>query len=225
MKKVLYYTNHASTKIIMHPFSPIHSYMLTDDIVHIWCIRLPINHQPLRFEKLQQLKLKRREILQDILKKYLHSQPILSETASGKPFITNHTLQFNMTHSGQLLMIALHASKPIGIDLEQLKRRDFIQFGTRFWGATFVQQHLGQHHPSLLPLTFFQAWTQTEAWVKQKGQTIFQFEDFTPKPQQTVLHQDLQLINFIPQIGYIGCICMPQSIHHTYLKYQDMSIP
>ncbi len=208
----------------MHPFLPIHSYTLTDDIVHVWCIRLPINRAPPRFEKLQQLKLKRREILYDILQKYLSIHPIISETTSGKPFVSNHAIEFNMTHSGQLLMIALHASQPIGIDLEKLKQRDFIQFGTRFWGEAFVQQHLHLQHPALLPLTFFQAWTQTEAWVKQKGQTIFQFEDFTPKPQQMVLHQNQQVINFVPQIGYMACICMPQSIQNIHFQYQDMSL-
>ncbi|GEM_PF-3070787 len=208
----------------MHPFLPIHSYTLTDDIVHVWCVRLPVDIEPPRFEKLQQLKLKRREILYDILKKYLSIEPIIAETASGKPFVENHPLEFNMTHSGQLLMIALHASQSIGIDLEQLKQRDFIQFGTRFWGAAFVQQHLHHQHPSLLALTFFQAWTQTEAWVKHKGQTIFKFEDFNPIPQQVVMHQNQKLVNFIPQIGYMACICMPKAVQNIHFQYQDISI-
>lgn len=224
MKKILYYTNHDSTKIIMHPISPIHSYTLTEDVVQIWCIQLPEDNHPVRFEKLQQLKQKRRKILIDVLKRYLCQSPVILETSSGKPYIENHTLQFNLSHSGNLLLIAIHQSQPIGIDIEKIKTRDFVHFSTRFWGDSFVHAHLSPLNVALVPLIFFQAWTQTEAWVKQKGQTIFQFDDFIPQPNQNTFDFDNQkLVTFTPKIGFVACVCMPKSIHQIQIQYQDLT--
>lgn len=207
----------------MQHLHSIQSYILDESHVHLWIIELPEWVKQARFEQLHQLKNERRLILERVLKNYLESPIVFRETASGKPFIEHHHLQFNTSHSGNFLAIAIHISTPLGVDIERLKCRDFKQFGARFWGEEFVNTHILNQRPAFQALAFFQAWTQTEAWVKCQGQTIFQFTDFSPQhmlSSQAWLYQEQKLISFMTFPGYTISLCMSPSvlaIHHQHI--------
>lgn len=212
----------------MQLLKPIQSYALNENTIHLWIVELPHWVKKARFQELHQLKVKRRRILEDILKHYTSTPLVFRETASGKPYLEGQSLQFNTSHSGQLFAIAVHINAPIGVDIEYLKIRDFKQFGSRFWGESFMNQHIINHHSALQTLAFFRAWTQTEAWVKLKAQTIFQFDDFVPQQllsSEPWFYHHQQIINITPNPGYTMSLCMPsciQEVHYQTISFEEM---
>lgn len=81
--------------------------------------------------------------------------------AYGKPALDG--IQFNMSHSGGVALIALAKDRHVGIDIE--RHRDDIDIelvGRRFLGLTGV----------VTPAAFYGAWTRREAAVKAHGSSI-----------------------------------------------------
>lgn len=94
----------------------------------------------------------------------------------GKPFMVPcpgaPTLQFNVSHSGKLVLLAFHPVHEVGVDVEQVRqapdweavaRRTFPAGEYRAWTALPSEQRL---------TGFFQAWTRHEASMKTLGRGI-----------------------------------------------------
>lgn len=203
---------------------PIEDYKLNEHEVHLWQIELPPSSYPARFEKLHSLKIKRREILIDILSKYL-KRPINENDfelqASGKPYLKQHKIAFNTSHTRHVLLIALHQSLELGIDIEWMAKRSIKHFSQRFWGQEWYEKHLQPLNQYIQTIGFFQAWTGTEAWVKALGQTIFNHQEFpmTKFPAQAIfLHDDWQFKYFMPYPNFMASLCCSQKIKKVFLK-------
>jgi 4'-phosphopantetheinyl transferase len=115
-----------------------------------------------------------RGLLRTVLARYLEIDPRevqLTMGAHGKPALAgaSSTLRFNLSHSGDLLLIALTHAREIGVDVELM--RDTIPF-----------EMLAEHyfapedawHMHLLPAAekatkFYDVWTSTEARLKASG--------------------------------------------------------
>lgn len=103
---------------------------------------------------------------------------IFSYNRYGKPSISTQqihagsTLEFNVSHSGEYVLIALSQCVPVGIDIEQLHNdialleiaQDF--FSPAECAELFSQQAADQY------LTFFQLWTKKEAYIKGRGKGL-----------------------------------------------------
>ena len=63
-----------------------------------------------------------------LLKKHLPNKEI-KKTSSGKPFIEGGP-QFNISHSGEYVVLAIHPSRPVGVDIERIddKKLDAIKY-------------------------------------------------------------------------------------------------
>ena len=63
-----------------------------------------------------------------LLKKYLPNEEI-KKTSSGKPFIEGGP-EFNISHSGEYVILAIHPSRPVGVDIERIddKKLDAIKY-------------------------------------------------------------------------------------------------
>ena len=89
--------------------------------------------------------------------------------ASGKPELISGGLQFNLSHSGELAVIAISANTPVGVDIEQLSRiidcealiASFASPRERDAFAALPQQDRR--------LAFFHWWTRKEAVIKATG--------------------------------------------------------
>lgn len=93
-----------------------------------------------------------------------------SATAHGKPQLTQHRLQFNISHSQHWLCIAL-ANAPVGVDIEftaQAPVRPWLALAKRFFTA-HEYQHLTKQSADQLANVFIQLWTQKEAVLKAHG--------------------------------------------------------
>lgn len=115
-----------------------------------------------------------RGILRTILGHYLDKLPQSLEfgySNKGKPFLLNNdslALEFNVSHSQDLALIAITLNYPIGIDLEYIRPINIHQLAARFFTAREY------NNLCLLPeaeqnLGFFQLWTYKEAYLKATG--------------------------------------------------------
>ncbi len=89
---------------------------------------------------------------------------VFTYSANGKPSVPG--LEFNLAHSGDAIVIAIHRS-PIGIDLERIDRAVDVA-GLGRVCLTAREREVMQPLP-LSPEAFFRLWTRKEAWLKAVG--------------------------------------------------------
>jgi 4'-phosphopantetheinyl transferase len=112
-------------------------------------------------------------LLRTLLGQLLHQPPAeisFSTATHGKPQLTQHQLQFNISHSQHWLGIAL-ANAPVGVDIEftaQAPVRPWLALAKRFFTA-HEYQHLTKQSADQLANVFIQLWTQKEAVLKAHG--------------------------------------------------------
>ncbi len=194
----------------------IKTFELSANKIHFWLIKLPTQTAKVDRELLTQLKKERRQILKNILQNYLSEPFNLLENSSGKPYLENNHLEFNTSHSGSYLAIAISKS-PIGIDIEKFKIRNFIHFSERFFENDWAKAHLISLKPYLQGLAFFKQWSITEAWVKMLGVTIFNF------PQMDT--ENFHFLSFQPKVGLTATLCQKHPIDNIEVKELDWSHP
>lgn len=113
--------------------------------------------------------------LRDILSRYLNlpaDQLTFSTNPHGKPTLAdpNHAwLQFNLSHSGDLALIAVARDHPVGIDVEHLTPpADFPRLVEQFFSAN-ENAAFRALPESRRAAAFFAGWTRKEAYVKALG--------------------------------------------------------
>lgn len=170
---------------------------LDDSQVHVWKFSLNIPEKELEeyFEILdssEQQRANRRIRPQDanhfiaahggtrfILAKYLNQSAkdiSFKETEKGKPFLDTRNvqsrIQFNLTHSAEMALLAVSQFRPVGVDIEYLKRKSStIDLAKRFFSEREFQW-LKQLPEVELKLNFLQAWTRKEALLKATGKGL-----------------------------------------------------
>lgn len=182
---------------------------LTKQSVHIWQIDLNQSEQiadelysllsldeqqktdRFHFPRHRRRSIIARANLRIILAKYLNLEPAeLSFTYAehGKPEIKNTiNLEFNLSHSHELALLAITEGMPIGIDLEYRRpERAGLEIAQRFFSTeeyeTLKSLPAAQHCEA-----FFNAWTRKEAFIKAIGQGLsYPLDDFavTLSPQE-----------------------------------------
>ena len=111
--------------------------------------------------------------LRRILSRYTQTDPSeisFSYENNRKPVLANHpNLSFNLSHSGNIGLIAVTHSRRIGIDLEYLEaERPFSEIAERFLSKSendFINEHPEEERPQ----AFYQVWTLNEAYLKALG--------------------------------------------------------
>lgn len=160
--------------------------------LHVWKIGLDCDYgrwQPLiallssdeqikadryRFENLRRRYVIGRTTLRNLLGVYLNRAPEALHFAYndyGKPSIANdHSgLHFNVSHSGEIMLVAFVLNGKIGIDIEAIQQDiDYMGIGQRWFSEL--------EHKTLLKLpehervgAFFRAWSRKEAYIKALG--------------------------------------------------------
>ncbi len=115
----------------------------------------------------------------------------------GKPAVAG-PLEFNLTTSGDLALVALHWDQPVGIDCERLTaNRDMLGIARRLFSPAEVAMLLAEDEVER-PALFARFWTALEATVKLDGGGLFQpIEANSPTPE---------IIHFSPQPGYVAAL-------------------
>ena len=88
----------------------------------------------------------------------------------GKPFLKNHSLQFNLAHSKDYCVIATSHTL-VGVDIEYCENthKPHLDIAKRFFTQREFQAIETAQDPELL---FFHIWTQKEAFLKAIGKGI-----------------------------------------------------
>ena len=104
---------------------------------------------------------------------------ILRAGENGKPYAENADVNFNISHSGNLVVCAVH-DKPVGIDVEQIRNIE-LKVAKRVYTHNELFYLFGfnpaEEDFCLVPdekmrLRFFELWTAKEAYLKYTGEGI-----------------------------------------------------
>jgi len=169
-------------------FSKLVPSFLPDSALHIWQIAIDSTIPPSWLEVLSEDEHQRmsrlrqdrdkhrfgisRSALRFILAAYLNDKPdaiAFSYSQSGKPSLTNGRLQFSVSHSHDLALVALARSKPVGVDIEYPREDvEVDELSSRFFSIS-ENGALQRLPTSERRAAFFRIWTAKEAFIKATG--------------------------------------------------------
>jgi len=108
-----------------------------------------------------------------LLGRYLDADPralVIVEEEHGKPVLLDRRIEFNASHSGDLVALAFAKDTPVGIDVERRRRlHDCLALSRRYFSAeeNDIVRSAGDAEDA-----FFVIWTAKEAIVKASGKGI-----------------------------------------------------
>lgn len=165
-------------------------------------------------------------MLRAILGRYLGQAPaelVFTYGAHGKPEVkNNYNLQFNLTHSGELALLAIGQQFPLGIDVEFFSTRPYIGLANTVFSSSEVAE-LSALPLWMQPLGFFHVWAQKEALIKACGLGLsYPTKEFTVSvipPTKTNIkdtrhRKNWQMISFMPKISCSAALCCDTTIQH-----------
>jgi len=102
--------------------------------------------------------------LRDLLARHLGRGFELEVGPHGKPGVVGGGVEFNVTHSGMVALVAISDGGPIGVDVEQHRKlADPIAFARRFFSPAETEAVRAD------PDALFRWWARKEAWLKAQG--------------------------------------------------------
>ena len=115
-----------------------------------------------------------RALLRTILASYIASEPaelVFRYSEKDKPSLAlvGNQVEFNVSHSGTMALLAFARGRALGVDVEKI-REDFDPdaLAHRFFSSE-EQHQLGAIPPLERYHGFFRCWTRKEAYIKAKG--------------------------------------------------------
>jgi len=167
---------------------------LNDDEVHVWLVNAGAKDIPqdllatslsedekeraarFKFAKDQRLYVAAHAALRSLLADYLRVAADTIHFVSGphgKPAIAPPLaaggLEFNLSHSHEVALVAVARQRAVGVDVEFVKRKfSFDDLARRFFTTKEVAALFELPQP-LQREAFFQCWTSKEAFLKAKG--------------------------------------------------------
>jgi 4'-phosphopantetheinyl transferase len=118
-----------------------------------------------------------RGLLRTLLGGYLGCDPTQFDFAysrHGKPSLAavNRSIQFNVSHSGQVALLAFVWERGIGVDVEYMRRNlDYLKIAERVFSVE-EQTALATLPVERRMEAFFCGWTRKEAYIKAHGQGV-----------------------------------------------------
>lgn len=82
-----------------------------------------------------------------------------------KPFLKCSPIEFNISHSGNIVICAIAENVDIGIDIEEVKKIHIVDFKNQMLNSEW-ERLLSASNQSI---SFFTYWTQKEAVIKANG--------------------------------------------------------
>lgn len=237
----------------MYPFQtiPPDDFTLSPNIIDIWQCPLDKDLQEhlwllsthelerayrFKFERHKRRFIAARVYLRSLLGKYLNLSPkdiIIQCKEQGKPF-TAHTkaIEFNLSHSKDLALIAIGQKEPLGIDLEFFSKRPYLGISKILFSEEECRI-LEKTPKEARCIRFFHIWAQKEAFIKASGLGLsYPTKTFTVGTQMTgapsvydEVHQKTWLLqSFMPQIACSAALCFRGDIVDT-LRFKQLEVP
>lgn len=160
-----------------------------------------------------------RTMLRLILSRYVQIAPQdlnFTYNKYGKPtLVNNQQLEFNLSHSEELALLAIGQQYPLGVDLEFFSARPYQGIAKHLFSEQ-ERDELRRLPASFKALAFFNIWSQKEAFIKACGMGLsYPTEQFSinaiPSSQNLVfdnVHQRfLALMSFMPTVSCSAALC------------------
>jgi 4'-phosphopantetheinyl transferase len=163
--------------------------------IHVWALRirpssdLAAQFEPVlapdeveraarfRMDHLRQFFTIARGTLRCLLARYLSVAPArikFDYGSRGKPALASPTgIEFNLTHSGDLALLALTIGCPVGVDVEFVRpRTEIVDIARRFFSSEETCDIMSL--PEIeRERAFFSCWTRKEAYIKAIGYGLY----------------------------------------------------
>lgn len=223
------------------------NYLLSSERIDIWAFQLnelpPLAHLLLNNE--EQARANRfyfdrhrrrftiaRAMLRLILGRYVQQKAgdlIFTYNTHGKPQLDFSPIEFNLSHSADLALLAVGYQFSLGIDLEFFSARPYDGIANDL----FSEQELELFLPlpnSLKPQAFFKIWAQKEAFIKACGLGLAYPTKLVDMPvfsanenliKDKVYQKEWLMTPFMPQIACSAAICYHPQI--TQIRYTFIS--
>jgi 4'-phosphopantetheinyl transferase len=177
-----------------------------------------------RFKKDRDRYATSRGILRKLLGEYCDISPSTLEFrygSHGKPYLTEkclpYSIQFNVSHSHELVLFAFSRDGEIGIDVERVRKDlEFENIARRFLTPDALAKlaALGEEEKSE---EFFRFWTRMEACAKAQGLGISLLDDPASRIRESACDSrgelsDGWVTDFTPESGYVGSVASLSSI-------------
>jgi len=135
----------------------------------------------------------------------------------GKPYLETHPLglEFNLSHSGPLAVLALSATHAIGVDIECERRRLSAAALARRAFPPSVADLIATMPVAEGRRAFFDYWTRLEACTKAMGDGIFD----TRSDQQW---QEWETVRFEAAPGYPGAVALPAGTGRVRWRFLEL---
>jgi 4'-phosphopantetheinyl transferase len=159
-------------------------------------------------------------VLRDLLGRYLRAEPgyiRFGHNGFGKPHLGpafSSRLTFNLSHSADVVLIAIAADSNLGIDLEYIRpQSDYAEVARRFFSAAEVD-HLNALPSHLYAEAFFSCWTKKEAYLKARGEGLaIPLDSFSVPLTTDPAHSPVDLYGWSlytlrPARGYAGALAI-----------------
>lgn len=173
-------------------------------------------------------------LLSELFKLYGEDLSLLSQitrTPSGRPFIPESHIDFNISHSGEYVAVSVSFNQPkraVGIDLEHpQKTRRFIELLKHYADSSDIERLLNTKH--LLELDslekrFYLDWCLREAVLKSQGVGIVKLSEVRHHVEQRqieTLHSPNGQLLFYHQLPFfLACFVESNQIPKLY-QWQD----
>jgi 4'-phosphopantetheinyl transferase len=101
---------------------------------------------------------------------------VFESSEHGKPYLKGNSCYFNISHSGDLIALAI-SDKEVGLDLEYMRERNFMALAEHS-----MQSKLSLIREAADPrMEFYRWWTVFEAGVKLAGLSVVNNRDTYPE--------------------------------------------
>jgi 4'-phosphopantetheinyl transferase len=175
-----------------------------------------------KFEKDRRLYTAAHAALRSLLAGYLNVAPGDLEFESGRrgkprlaPTFNKDSLEFNLSHSHEVALIAVTREREIGVDVEHIKEDfAFAEVAERYFTAREVIA-IRALPEGLQRRAFYQCWTSKEAFLKAKGVGLSgeldEVEIVLPGEgpvQVKSMHAQWSLRELNPRAGYVGAVVL-----------------
>lgn len=110
--------------------------------------------------------------LRHTLARYMNADPaalVFTRGAHGKPYLTEHPLQFNLSHSNDLALVAVARTRAVGVDVETVRAEVAQEAVAERYFSEGEVRVLRSLPPAEQAGAFFACWTRKEAYVKGRG--------------------------------------------------------
>jgi 4'-phosphopantetheinyl transferase len=155
-----------------------------------------------------------------------HGKPALETSSGSRP-----RLEFNLSHSADIALVAVARERPVGVDLEQWERdMDHLELAERFFSPAEREslRALAERHDDLVS-GFFAAWSRKEAYLTALGHGVtrgLHHFDVTLAPSEPArLLADRidgaidrwRMCSLVPETGFSGALVVADPLGEVLL--------